>query len=92
MGRRETQFFTKLSYYRLPWMLALLYVTTRRKPQLSILVIDQQNVLGVHNCEIRDEMLRWSRRLCRSTKGSTGIDPCECLSPMLQLECVQRID
>jgi hypothetical protein len=56
-------------------MLALLYVTTWWKPQLSVLVINQQDALCVHNGEIRDEMLRRSRRLCSSEKRSPGVDP-----------------
>jgi hypothetical protein len=70
-------------------MLTLFYVAPRRKPQLSILVVDQQDAPAIHNNEVRDQMLRWCRRLRRSEKGRTGINPIQRFAAMSEL---QRID
>src|SRR5215217_6976696 len=54
----KPQFFTNLPRHGVSRMLAFFHVATRRKPQLGILVINQQYALIVHNGEVRDKMLR----------------------------------
>lgn len=90
--RTEAQFFLEFAQDCSPGVLITLDMTPRGQPQLCVPVIHQQNMINIHDDEIRNEMLRRGRGSCYANKFGARINPAESVRQMFTLDSVERYD
>jgi hypothetical protein len=73
-------------------MLARLDVATGWKPQARTPVIDEQDVIAIHDREIGHKVLRRDCGPGDATDVCAGVEPGKRIGQVIALECITRID